>query len=82
MGFGLGNTMSNATQLEPVLLGAEDAAALLSISKRHFLSLDSSGRIPASIKLGKRRLWSVETLKEWVRSDCPARDAVEQGAEK
>lgn len=63
-------------QIAPILVGAEQAAGLLSVSKRHFLSLDSGGKIPASLKLGARRVWSVQTLRAWVEQGCPHRDTM------
>jgi len=59
---------------EPLLVDGEAAARLLGISVRHLLSLDSGGRIPQPVRLGRRRLWVVEELRAWARAGCPARD--------
>lgn len=36
--------------------------------------LNSSGRIPRPIHLGRRTLWSVEELRVWVAAGSPGRD--------
>lgn len=65
--------MANDTQ-NLLLADAEKAAAMLCLSKRYFLSLAASGKLgPESILLGRRRLWSVEELSEWVRQGCPVK---------
>ena len=61
-----------------LLVGAAEAAELCGVSKRHWLSLDSAGKIPLSVKLGSRRLWSVDSLRQWVQQGCkPRGDDVE-----
>ena len=58
----------------PILVDTVAAAGLLSISPRHLISLDNSGRLgPMPIKLGARKLFAVEDLKNWVAAGCPAR---------
>ncbi len=57
-----------------ILVSAEKAARLLDISKRHFLSLESSGQVgPVAVKLGARRLYSVDELRAWAAAKCPTR---------
>jgi excisionase family DNA binding protein len=58
----------------PLLLSADDAAALLGIGRSHFYGLHSSGRLgPMPVRLGKRSLWRRDELENWVASDCPSR---------
>ena len=64
-------------KVEPILVGIEDAASLLGISVTAFKALDRAGQIgPLPVKIGtlKRRLWSVNELKQWVQVDCPIRE--------
>lgn len=64
----------DAIRLEPLLLGAEDAATLLGIGRTLFLSMHSSGELgPLPRRLGRRTLWSREEIHEWVRAECPPR---------
>jgi predicted DNA-binding transcriptional regulator AlpA len=67
--------MADTMQREPLLLSASDAAALLSIGRAHFYAMHSSGRLgPMPIALGRRKLWSVEELREWVQAGCVPRE--------
>ena len=59
---------------EPLLVDSKQAAAMLSIGRSHFYAMLSSGRIgPMSYKLGKRTLYSVKELREWVEAGMPPR---------
>jgi excisionase family DNA binding protein len=61
-------------QIEPLLISAEDAARLLGISRSKFYELYNSGRLGVlPIKLGRRSLWRVSELREWVESGCKPR---------
>ncbi len=57
-----------------LLVGADDAAALIGVSRAHFYALHASGRLgPMPIKLGRRSLWVREELASWCRQNCPPR---------
>ena len=56
----------------------EEVAKLLSISERHVWALDSSGRIPTPIRLGRSVRWNVDELCAWQDAGCPARDEWER----
>ena len=59
--------------VEPLALGAADAAAALGISRDHLDSLDSQGKLPSSVRLGARKLWSRSILAAWLDEGCPDR---------
>jgi excisionase family DNA binding protein len=60
--------------IEPLLISASDAAQLLGISRSKYYELYNSGRLGVlPIKLGRRSLWRVSDLKEWVENGCKAR---------
>ena len=62
------------TYPEPLLVDAKQAAAMLGIGRSHFYSMLSSGQIgPMAHKLGKRSLYSVNELREWVDAGIPPR---------
>jgi len=63
---------------QPLLVDAVGAAKLLSISPEYLWQLDRDGKIPLPIKLGRRKLWSVEELKQWVDDGCLRRDKNEK----
>jgi predicted DNA-binding transcriptional regulator AlpA len=58
----------------PLLVDATTAARMCSLSRRYWLQLDNAGKIPLPIRFGKRKLWSVAELEEWVKAGCPSRD--------
>lgn len=49
------------------------AAAALAIGERTLKEWQADGRLPAGavVRLGKRRLFSPDVLREWVRQGCP-----------
>jgi predicted DNA-binding transcriptional regulator AlpA len=58
----------------PLLVGAEEAAALCGICRSSFLAADKTGEIgPQSVRIGNRRLWVLDELKAWTLAGCPAR---------
>jgi predicted DNA-binding transcriptional regulator AlpA len=65
-------------RIEPLLLRAEQAAALCGLAVSTWYSLMSSGQLPPSIKLGKARLWRLDILKQWTELDCPPIDRFTQ----
>lgn len=58
---------------EVQLVDARKAAALCSISARFWAKLDASGKVPQARKLGRRSLWSVLELRDWIAAGCPER---------
>jgi len=64
---------SNENNLNPLLLPAREAAKLLNISLAFFYSLHNTGKVPLPRKLGRRTLWSVQELKDWIAAACPGR---------
>jgi len=64
---------SKSYNLTPLLLSAEDAAKVLSVSPAFFYTLHKSGKVPLPLKFGRRSLWSVQELKDWIGAGCPDR---------
>lgn len=63
-----------APTIEPAMVNATSAAEIVGLSRRYLLTADASGRIgPRSIKIGRRRLWSVAELRRWAAAGCPHR---------
>ena len=60
--------------LPQLAVGAEEAAAMLGISRTSLLRGDKSGEIgPTSYRIGGRRLWATEELGQWGRAGMPPR---------
>ncbi len=57
--------------LKPLLVSAETAAGLLSVSRSMFYQLLSSQRIPLkAVKFGAKRLYRVKDIEAFVEADC------------
>ena len=63
---------------DPIMIGQREAARVLGLSERTLSKLIADGDIP-SIRLGGRRLFSVEALKAWVaaKTEMPASGTVQ-----
>lgn len=58
----------------PLAVNTTEAARLCSISIRHFLKLDSEGRLgPTCLRLGSSVRWNVAELAAWLNAGCPDR---------
>jgi predicted DNA-binding transcriptional regulator AlpA len=67
----LANRLSDA--LPRLMLTAAEAAAACGFSLRTWWRLDSAGKIPAAVRLGRSKRWPSVTLREWVAAGCPDR---------
>lgn len=54
-----------------LLISAAETAMRLSVSKATLHKLVAVGAVPKPMHLGRRALWRVEELEEWVRDGCP-----------
>lgn len=64
----------SAQDVNLLLANATHVAAMLDVSERLVRQMDASGRLgPVPILLGRRKLWSVGELAQWVRAGCPQR---------
>ncbi len=65
--------MSNVVVTER-LLTAKALGQMLSLSKRQIFRLNSSGRIPAPIRIGGSIRWDLERdIKPWLAAGAPTR---------
>jgi len=77
--------MSNHTQideLERLALPAAEVAKLLGISERHLWSLNSSGRLPQPVRLGRAVRWRTDELRAWLAAGAPERSRWETMRER
>jgi hypothetical protein len=54
-------------------VGARVLAKMLDVGLRSVRSLDASGKLPAGIRLGTRKVWVVAEIKAWLRCGAPDR---------
>ena len=52
---------------------AAKLAKRLNISLRHLRRLDSAGKLPKPIRLGRSVRWSVQEIKSWIKAGAPDR---------
>ena len=71
------NVALDVRELQPLAVGASGAAHLANVSRAHWHRLNATGRTPASMKLGRRTLWSVDDLRAWIALGAPSRDRFE-----
>ena len=57
----------------PLLLTLKQVAELLSVSERHVHKLNSSGRLPRPVRLGRSVRWRRVELESWVEAGSPDR---------
>ena len=60
--------------VEPLLLRADAAARLLSVSRSKFYQMNSAGLVPQPIYLSGCARWSIAELRDYVRAGCPGRE--------
>ena len=61
----------NSTTMPVLAVNAEKAAAMVGSCRASWYMLVNQGLAPQGFRLGKRHLWSVAELSEWVRAGCP-----------
>jgi len=64
--------------VEPLAVSAAESARLAGVSRRHWTSLEARGLTPAAVRLGKRKVWVLATLRRWLELGAPSRERFEQ----
>jgi predicted DNA-binding transcriptional regulator AlpA len=61
--------------LVPLAVDANGVSDLLGgLSVRTVRSMNARGLLPRPLEIGRRRVWSVEELRNWVAAACPSRE--------
>jgi predicted DNA-binding transcriptional regulator AlpA len=56
----------------PFAVEAKEAARLCGVSRATWYKLRKAGKVPRPVRLGRRTIWRVDELREWMDSGCPA----------
>ena len=69
--------MSDLTAIEPLVYGVTELGIALGgkikpLSERSVYRLIDRGEIPRPTKLGRRIVWTVETIKAWLLAGAPS----------
>jgi predicted DNA-binding transcriptional regulator AlpA len=69
----LPETPANSTTANPIALLIPDtaAAALAGVSRAHWQRLRSAGKLPPSVRLGRKVLWRRAEVTAWIDAGCP-----------
>lgn len=68
------NQTKGRARSRAMLLSANEVAELLGVSLAFVRKLDSSGRLPRAIRLGRTVRWSLRTLENWLAVGAPPRE--------
>jgi len=60
-------------EIESLCVDRAGLAAMLNVSVRQIDRLDSGGRLPAALTLGRCKRWYVEEVKAWIAAGAPPR---------
>jgi predicted DNA-binding transcriptional regulator AlpA len=69
---------SNIVAEQPMVLSAMRLSQRLGVSLRHIRRMDSAGKLPRPIRLGKVVLWKVDEINAWLNAGAPDRKTWEQ----
>ena len=69
--------MAEKIKTQDILLSAESVGKMLSLSRRQIFRLNSSGKIPAPIRIGGAVRWSEQTIRGWLGYGAPDRKTFE-----
>ena len=60
-----------STDTTPVLLTADEVAAMLGVSERTLWRLLSAGKVPQPVRFGRNTRWREMQVREWIERGCP-----------
>ena len=61
------------SQTNPLAFSAAELANRLGVSLRHMRRLDSAGKLPKPIRLGRSVRWPVAEIENWLDEGAPDR---------
>jgi predicted DNA-binding transcriptional regulator AlpA len=65
-----------------LLIRADTAAALCSVSIRQWWRWDATGLVPRAIQIGPTKRWRREELMAWIRGGCSRREEWEEASRR
>jgi predicted DNA-binding transcriptional regulator AlpA len=61
------------TPMAPLLIDAKHLAESLSLGLRTVRAMNTTGKLPAPVRLGGRVVWRLAEVTDWVNAGCPDR---------
>lgn len=71
------NVQDMLVQIEPILVGLENLAAMLDLSPSTLKMMERNGRLgpmPVQVQTIKRKLWYVDEVRRWAQAGFPTRE--------
>ncbi|MAT38731.1 MAG: hypothetical protein CL946_03925 [Ectothiorhodospiraceae bacterium] len=62
-----------AIVLKPATLDTAELAKMLGVSERHIANMDVQELLPAPVRLGRLKRWTVANVEAWLAAGCPDR---------
>lgn len=66
-------TQNQGTILDALAVDTKALAKMLCCSVRHLERQDVAGKLPAPVRIGCAKRWSVEEIKRWLAAGAPDR---------
>ncbi len=66
---------ASPTGIPELCLNIKQLASVLGVSSRHIERLDSSGKLPKPLRLGRAKRWRTSEIEAWLEAGCPDRRA-------
>lgn len=60
------------TMTQPILITADDLAAMLKVSTRTLWRLLAKGELPEPVRIGGSTRWRLDDVQQWIDGGCPA----------
>jgi predicted DNA-binding transcriptional regulator AlpA len=74
-----GVDMATVENMEPLLITADQVAALLQVSARTVWRLRSAGKLPKPVEVGGSVRWNSEQMRKWIVEGCPVEQPRQNG---
>ena len=65
--------LETPSKTKSLLLSATELGLMVQLSARQIFRLNSSGKIPAPLKIGGAVRWAKEDIEKWISLGCPDR---------
>ena len=65
--------MSRELTSNPIAFSPEELARRLAVSRRHIYRMNSSGKLPRPIRLGRSVRWILPEINAWLQAGAPDR---------
>lgn len=72
------NTVIKTPRQDALAVSVKEMADLLPFSKRTLRRMDATGKLPRAHRVGGKKLWILDDLRQWVVLGFPDREKFEE----